>query len=398
MFTKPLDAIRKADIEALVAAGSRESQSIEYKRDLPGQSDTEKREFLADLCSFANHSGGIVLYGVDAQRGADGRPTGAPGRAIGVATSSPDAEILRLSAIAAAGLDPRIPGVEMAAVDGFEAGPILVVRVPQSLGAPHMVHHNDVQRFFGRNSAGKYMLDAAEIRAAVLRSEGQFERVEAFRNRRIDRALNQSLSLQLGRRRALLIHVVPVLHRPDENVLSAAQMAGTPLQPFYTGSSRPGRFNLDGFLIPEAGGTDAYPCGYVLLYRGGWIEAVDVALLSREDRVIANRTFEEKVLDFGCQANDFLRASGVRPPFLFLLTLIDAAGMRIGVRRDSPEWQQPDIDRSVVALPPGFLDDETVGRVAVHAALRPVLDAAWQAAGWAGSPNFDSNGAWRPPA
>ncbi|MCK5240903.1 ATP-binding protein [bacterium] len=41
-----------------------ESRTIEYKESLPGNSDQDKREFLADISSFANAAGGDLLYGI----------------------------------------------------------------------------------------------------------------------------------------------------------------------------------------------------------------------------------------------------------------------------------------------------------------------------------------------
>jgi len=38
---------------------------LDYKRDVPGESDQDKKEFLADISSFANATGGDLIYGVD---------------------------------------------------------------------------------------------------------------------------------------------------------------------------------------------------------------------------------------------------------------------------------------------------------------------------------------------
>ena len=61
MIPKPLDAIEHADLRALIDNGVRESKSIEYKRELLGNANSEKVPFLAAVSSFANTGGGDLL-------------------------------------------------------------------------------------------------------------------------------------------------------------------------------------------------------------------------------------------------------------------------------------------------------------------------------------------------
>ncbi len=63
------DSISESDIDQLVSDGIREGLLIEYKRDMYGNADADKREFLKDLSSFANSSGGHLLIGVDEAQG-----------------------------------------------------------------------------------------------------------------------------------------------------------------------------------------------------------------------------------------------------------------------------------------------------------------------------------------
>ena len=64
MWEKSIDGIKKSDIELLISNQIQESRTIEYKESLPGNSDQDKREFLADISSFANAAGGDLLYGI----------------------------------------------------------------------------------------------------------------------------------------------------------------------------------------------------------------------------------------------------------------------------------------------------------------------------------------------
>jgi predicted HTH transcriptional regulator len=96
MIDKTLDTIQKADIDALVDGKKSERRTLEYKAELPGDSDDAKREFLSDISSFANSVGGDILYGVTDERDANGQATGRPEQAKGISSVNETAEQLRL--------------------------------------------------------------------------------------------------------------------------------------------------------------------------------------------------------------------------------------------------------------------------------------------------------------
>src|SRR6185295_5139153 len=92
MIPRAFEAIAKQDIEALVTNAVSEGRTIEYKEQLPGGSDDDRREFLADASSFANAAGGDLIYGIREKRNAGGQATGMPEGAEGLPSINPDAE------------------------------------------------------------------------------------------------------------------------------------------------------------------------------------------------------------------------------------------------------------------------------------------------------------------
>ena len=71
----PLRHLRADDVTcehlvSLISNRVSEGRDIECKRDAPQRSDSAKREFLADVSSFANANGGLLIYGVSEQGGA----------------------------------------------------------------------------------------------------------------------------------------------------------------------------------------------------------------------------------------------------------------------------------------------------------------------------------------
>ena len=161
MIQKPIDEIEKADIEALVANGVSEDRTTEFKLELPGRSDGDKKEFLADVSSFSNSTGGDLIYGLEERNGvANSTP--------GIATRDADADKLRLEQIIRSGVDPRMPGIQIHTIDGFPNGPVLIIRVPKSWASPHMVTHQNTSKFYARSTAGKYQLDVGSYELRLL--------------------------------------------------------------------------------------------------------------------------------------------------------------------------------------------------------------------------------------
>jgi len=65
MISKRLEDIGEVELDSLIANGVPEGKTIEYKKVLPGNFDGDKKEFLADVSSFANTAGGDLIFGID---------------------------------------------------------------------------------------------------------------------------------------------------------------------------------------------------------------------------------------------------------------------------------------------------------------------------------------------
>jgi predicted HTH transcriptional regulator len=59
----PLGEITEGHLRRLIAAQAAESLHMEYKRETYGANDDQRREFLADVSSFANAAGGDLIKG-----------------------------------------------------------------------------------------------------------------------------------------------------------------------------------------------------------------------------------------------------------------------------------------------------------------------------------------------
>ena len=132
LMSVPIELITEYHLRSLVDNQVRELRLIEYKRELPGRSERDKKEFLADVCSFANAAGGDLMYGI-AESG------GTPQHLVGITTDDVDAEISRLEGSIRDGIRPRIPGIKPQPVRLENGEHVLVLRVPRSFARPHVV-------------------------------------------------------------------------------------------------------------------------------------------------------------------------------------------------------------------------------------------------------------------
>ncbi|MBK7833007.1 MAG: ATP-binding protein [Gemmatimonadetes bacterium] len=133
-FTRPVSSLDASTIHSLVENAVAEGLQLEYKRDLPGTADADKREFLANVSSLANTRGGDIIFGI------------ADKNDIAISTPgvlSPDCgpAILRLESLIRDGIAPRLSGVQSWPVPLTNDRSALVLRVPK----PRIAAHGDIR-------------------------------------------------------------------------------------------------------------------------------------------------------------------------------------------------------------------------------------------------------------
>lgn len=402
MVAKELNSISKQDIEALVSNEVPESRTLDYKVALPGNSSEEKREFLTDVASFANASGGDILFGVKERRDDAGKPTGVPEAVSGLAGINTDAEILRLESMLRDSIEPRVPLVRMRSIGGFPDGPLLIVRVGQSWSPPHMVRGSGAgtYRFYSRNSAGKYPLDSTEIRAAFALSERLPERIRRFRDDRLARIIADETPVELARNPRVVLHVVPASSMRTDSTIDLGVIASSQLRliaPMNAGQGHR-RFNLDGFLCFFSGG--GLGCqSYVQFFRNGAVEAVESWMLSPaiDHALMPSATLEGSVITGVTRYWILLQSVGIEPPIVVFVSLLGIKNRKVAAPPDvpAPFGGISPIERDTVVLPEVLIERVTNDPYEVARALRPAFDTMWQASGWDSSKLYDQNGKWR---
>lgn len=388
---KPLESITEADLQTLVADGVVEGKAIEYKESLPDHTYEPKKEFLADVSSFANAAGGHLIFGIREENGVAVEVCGLPG-------IDPDGEVLRLENLIRDNVEQRIPGVSMRAVPLSTSDVAIVIRVPRSWAGPHAVNYRKHWRFYCRNSAGKYPLDVSEVRAAFALSETLGERMRLFRTERLGRVVAGETPVLVGETAKIVLHMVPfgafdASATFDIRSLERDTWALKPIAGPLAGQ----RYNLDGLVVYGHPGR-AYGRSYVQLFRNGIVEAVETTMLEStvdDEKLphIPGAEYEKRLLKSLPNYLSIQERLGVAPPLFVMLSLLGVSGYNMDVKfgLDLAGDYGYGIDRDALVLPEIIIESFEIDPVEV---MRPIFDTVWNAAGWPRSMNYDDAGVW----
>jgi hypothetical protein len=383
MIPRPLNEITEADLAALITNGVAEGRTIDYKRGMPGNSDADRKEFLADASSFANTVGGDLVFGMDE----DG---GLPTQIVGVASADLDQEIRRLDSILAAGLSPRIRYANRT-ITTTAGERLVILRIERSWNGPHRVVFQQNDKFYGRNSAGKYPLDVNELRAAFTLSSTATERIRGFRTDRIIALSSNQTPVPFMDSPKVVLHCIPLEAFSGTGQYNILPFYDNPASISPMGTTVwDRRLNLDGVVTF---GT-IQPCpSYTQLYRNGTIEAVQGRILAQQyqDRmVIPSVSYEHHILHYLPRCFNVLQTIGSNAPVIVALTLLKTKGLYMGL---DARWGQPGyaIDSDNLVLPEVVVESFTTS---ANEILRPLFDLIWNACGVRSSANFDANGNW----
>ena len=402
MIQRNFEDITKIDIDFLVENRIGEFKTLEYKKKLPGSSDSNKKEFLADISSFANASGGDLIYGIKEATDANGKKTGEPDAVVSLQGITVDEAKLQIENLIRTGIAPRIT-VHVTGISGYGTdgkGFVILVRIPQSFASPHMVTFKNSSRFYCRNSAGKYQLDVQEIRNAFLATDSQAERIRSFQQNRLAKIIADETPLRLSMPHRLVLHILPLNSFLNQKRLdfSADPKLRINFKPIAV-SGWDSRYNLDGFLNYRDDRETKLCDSYCQIFFDGTIESVYADILrakggktpqNGDTTFIASVAYEKYTIEAIKSYFNGYKSLGIEAPAVISMTLLGCKGAYMWTDISIGLDYQP-IDRDVAILPEvqvGSFDEE------VPTAMKPIFDAVWNACGYPRSYNFTENGTW----
>jgi hypothetical protein len=383
MINKSIDKIDETDLQALIEMKESEGKTIEYKRSLPSASDRSKTEFLADISSFANSSGGDLIYGMVEDKGI-------PKALDGLTIEDYDQEKQRLENLVRNGIEPRISSLYIHRIPLSNANTAIIIRIPKSWSSPHRVRYQGHDKFYSRNSAGKYPLDVAELRIAFNLSETTAEKIRRFRQDRISNIVANETPVLLPDTAKIALHLIPITAFSSAQSYEINKISSNPgkMRPMFS-SGWSNRYNLDGFLTYAGDAKQSH--SYVQLFRNGTIEAVETSMLEPNNHrlYIPSVLYEHELINSLSDYLSLLETLTVEPPIFASLTLLGVKGYRMGT--GSIRHEHHAIDRDIILLPESHIESY---QVVAEDVLRPCFDSIWNACGFPKSLNYNQDGKW----
>ena len=380
------DQIAERDLQSLVENGVAEGMLFDYKSELYGASDSEKREFLKDVSSFANTAGGHIVIGIT---GDGGVPTGVMG-----VQGDLDLEKQRLESLVRDCIEPRIVGIRMQPVALSTGRNALVIKVPKSWNPPHAVVHKQSRLIYARNSAGVHMASVDEMRSMFLAGATLLDRAREFHRERKQEVHSADGPGPLpfgGEGGRILLHVVPFSAFSSESALDLGLIAREYLPPIWCSGYNRG-FNADGFYTTSGVSTTGLS-GYVQVFRNGIIESGAGDVRTRDDQgylLYADHLENETAQKIENYMNALSNA-GIAPPMLIMLSGIRMHGTTV-VGGSQLTIQLP-LRKSDLLFP--AVSIEAYGMKKDYCrALKPIFDTIWNAAGCPNSPSYGPDGKW----
>jgi Putative DNA-binding domain len=374
---KRIEDVSATDLQALVDLKVREGKALDFKRDLPR---TDRPDFGADVSALANTAGGWIVLGMDEQ-------DGVAKELVGITGESADKAILRLQQMLDSRLDPRVVGVHFREIPLDDGRYAIVVRVPRSWSAPHLVTVNDSYRGYLRGSRGNTLLDVEGLRNAFAAADTVPERLRSFRAERVRKVAAGEVTMGFGDAAILVVHVMPLsvlssgspidLHRQIPQNLILGE------HPVFLGSQR---FNLEGQLRFDRDKA------YLQIFRSGALEFAFRYGDKKERKLYSG--IDWFLIKETTWLLNLVRAHDLEPPFAVMVSFLGFHGWHFAFDPSRGFMLDDDvheIDRDEILLPELLVDHADTD---MKTAMKPLLDMLWNCAGFDGSLNYDKQGAW----
>ena len=144
--------------EQAVSSHVVEAEDLDWKRDLPAKGSASSREFSKDIAAMANGGGGMIVYGIEEERG---RGTAKAIHPVDISEST----VRRLRALASAHVHPAILISHLFGVPSRDdAGQgVIVLVVARSIDAPHFIGTDDSLGIPVRDGSDTRWMREAEI-------------------------------------------------------------------------------------------------------------------------------------------------------------------------------------------------------------------------------------------
>jgi hypothetical protein len=377
-------------LRSLIESRIAEGQAIEFKRIINVSDTNAKKNLCAEIASFANASGGDVVFGIDEKEGIASELVALP-------DFDADRTQLQLRQIFDSNIEPPVPGLQFCPVELGRKQFALVLRIPRSWARPHALL-GEVLQFLIRDGNRRRAFRLQELREAFGLSASIAARMKQFRAERIGSLATGDTPVPMSGRMLLVLHVMPqsAFDAPHSVDVSLLMENNTLIWPMHdTGFSK--KLNFDGVVSYFPGEYLPHRMkevtSYVQVFRDGCVEAVTTEIFRDDVEVpkVIFHTYETVVEKTLRNHLNLLQKLGIEPPIFVSLGFIGANDYSLllpgqfGLEKSSSP-----IGRDVLIIPetPVYAYSSTYYEV-----LKESFDRVCQTCGQSGSINY-KNGKW----
>ncbi|HLC73836.1 MAG TPA: ATP-binding protein [Candidatus Nanoarchaeia archaeon] len=380
---KNVEEIEILDMQELVG-NVKEIKSLDFKRIIKIDNDSEKEEFLADISSFANSVGGNTIYGIEEENGL-------ATNLCGFKTNNIDSLILKIENLLRDSIKPRINNIGIKSLKLENNDFILLIRIPKSWNSPHMIDFKGKTKFYARNSAGKYKMDVDEIRTSFSLSESITEKIKSFRRERLSIIESGETPIILKNKAKIVLHMIPFnsIGKSENYDLSFLinQETRKPLRTIIAESINH-NYNVDGLIL-----YDPNSFSYTQIFRQGMIESV--CNMWDTENIIPSCAYEDWLLKTIKNYLDILNGLNIDFPIIIMVSLLDVKGFKMNISKDL-EWRliipnENKIDRDNLIINGVIMNNKNED---ISKLVKPIFDAVWNSCGFANSLNYNGEGVW----
>lgn len=387
MLIANLNQLDQALLQKLCDDGCPESDTLDFKRELPGTADKDRVELQKDVCGLANSNGGDLIYGIGEAKGGNAESL------FPIVSESADAALRRISQVLDA-IEPRIHNIRIQPVmvgDGF----VLVVRVPASFDGPHSFRVNTARRFTMRNSTTTTDMSFDQIRAAFDRTASLAEKAQRFIEHRVQLIACQRGARKLVERPLWTVHLIPISGLAGKQSVNIQTLYERDylecMRPDMVNLTR--RLTLDGLTISPAGPGGVAQHAYSHVFRTGAIESVYVAghvgpmAHSEVERgMVSGIAMTEFFMDTVDRLVNAANRWGLSGPAIIQIGLLNVGTYAL-ITRSTDHYSKGVGDRQNFIVPETWV--ESLETIDVVRLVAPMLDTLWQAFGEVRCPHFD---------
>lgn len=388
MFNKNIDEITAKDLEDLIENGVMEGKTIEYKKELNCSKDSDKKEFLADVSSFANAVGGYLIFGIE-----EDRETGLPKSLCGLKVDNIDEEIRKIESIIRGGISPKLPKLETKYIELDNNNIVLIIKVGRSWLSPHRIVFKGWDKFFSRNTNSKYSLDVEELRTAFNLSSTITDKIKLFVQERISKLNINETPIPYKSDVKLIMHLIPFESFANSNLLHVRDFEKEvrKLKPIYSGGWNH-KINFDGHLLYNFG-EERVSSSFVQCYKNGIVEYVNSSMLlsfNSTEKIIPSVLYEQELIETLDSTLKYLQNINMECPIFLFLSFVNIKDYEMAVDR-TKFWfgrSKYTMDRDMLITPELIINNYNIDTKTI---LKPVFDSIWNACGLSESLNYDEN-------